>query len=154
MNQHRLLPLLLCGLLALAACKPRQTPAQPPVTEIKQPQNDEPAVPPANNGAELATEPAPTIEEAPRPVLAVLLENYQRGEISRCTHNGATVYVCARNAPDAGSEVYDTQGKRIGVCYYSTRRVDPICTEVQGCKVIYRVSPNIWGKPGVELTEK
>jgi hypothetical protein len=151
MTQHRLLPLLLCGLLALAACKPRQTPAQPPVAET-------PAtpVPPAARPATPADADAaaPTTDPAPRPVLAVLLENYQRGEISRCTHNGATVYVCARNAPDAGSEVYDTQGKRIGVCYYSTRRVDPICTEVQGCKVIYRVSPNIWGKPGVELTEK
>jgi hypothetical protein len=148
---HRLLPLLLVGLLVLSACKPRQTPAQPPVAETP---TTVPPVAPEPPPAALPDAAAPTTDEAPRPALAILTETYQNGEISRCTHNGATVYVCARNAPDAGSEVYDVQGKRIGVCYYSTRRVDPICTEVQACKVIYRVTPNIWGKPGVTLMDK
>ena len=151
---HRLLSLLLVGLLALSACKPRQAPAQPPVAETPPTVPPVAPEPPPAALPDAATEAAPTTDEAPRPALAILTETYQNGEISRCTHNGATVYVCARNAPDAGSEVYDAQGKRIGVCYYSTRRVDPICTEVQGCKVIYRVTPNIWGKPGVTLMEK
>lgn len=158
----RLIPALLCGLLAVTACKTRTTPAQPPVATTTPPATSQPTPPapstppttPPSSVPEAATVPSPTIEEAPRPVLAKLTELYQDGEISRCTHQGQTVYVCARNAYDAGSEVFDAKGQQIGVCYYSTRRVDPVCTEAQDCKVIYRVNPNIWGKPGVELMEK
>jgi hypothetical protein len=124
-----LIRLALAGLLLSAGCKSR--PAAPPVVEV--------------------TPPVPPPAADPHAVLRDLAANYKNGEISRCTHAGGTVYLCARNAPDAGAEVFDALGKKVGVCYPSTRRVDPVCTEAADCKVIYRVSPNIWGKPGVAL---
>lgn len=83
-----------------------------------------------------------------------LLENYRNGEISKCSWKEQTVFVCQRNAPDAGSEVFDASGSRIGGCYYNTGMVDAVCEETSGCTVIYRVDKNIWGKPGINEIEK
>jgi hypothetical protein len=85
---------------------------------------------------------------------AVLVANYKLGEVKRCEYEGKTIYICSNNAPDAGNEIFDEKGRQIGVCYYSTNRVDPPCEGATGCEVLYRVKPNIWGKPGVEYKEK
>jgi hypothetical protein len=90
--------------------------------------------------------PLPVTPEAVR---EKLYNQYKSGEIEMCMWKGNTVYRCSRNAPDAGSEVFDHQGNKIGKCYYSTRQVDPVCEEATECKVIYRVAKNIWGKPEV-----
>lgn len=93
------------------------------------------------------TTPAPTSQE----VEQKLYNEYKAGEIQRCQYEGNTVYICSRNAPDAGSEIFDAKGEKIGGCYYNTGAVDPICKSASDCKVIYRIARNIWGKPGVEL---
>lgn len=92
-----------------------------------------------------------TTPDAGPSVAEKLKSTYENGEISRCTLEGATYYVCARNAPDAGSEIFDSEGKKVGACYYNTGAVDALCDKLTTCEVIYRVSPNIWGKPGVSL---
>ncbi|MEM0997651.1 MAG: hypothetical protein AAGN35_11245 [Bacteroidota bacterium] len=85
---------------------------------------------------------------------AALITKYEQGEVSRCNFNGQTVYFGQRNAPDGGAEIYDDKGRQIGVCYYSTNRVDAPCESAMGCEVIYRIKPNIWGKPGVKYNPK
>ena len=84
-------------------------------------------------------------------VLQKLYDEYTSGEIQRCKYQGSTIYKCSRNAPDAGSEIFNEQGDKIGGCYYSTRQLHPACEGATDCKVIYRVAKNIWGKPGVDL---
>lgn len=86
---------------------------------------------------------------SPEEVEQKLHAQYQNGEIDKCMWKDKATYRCSRNAPDAGSEVYDHQGNRIGRCYYSTRQVDALCEELMDCKTIYRVAKNIWGKPEV-----
>jgi hypothetical protein len=152
--------LAVASLLVFSGCRPRSlrqnrppvfTENTPPATPATPPAQPVPPTQPVPSSLpDAVTEPAPS-DNDPRMVLQELANNYKNGEISRCTYQGATVYLCARNAPDAGSEVFDINGNKIGVCYYSTNRVDPVCKDAQGCKVIYRVSPNIWGKPGVAL---
>lgn len=78
-----------------------------------------------------------------------LYKTHGFGEIEQCLHNGETVYKCAHNAYDAGNEIFDAKGTKIGSCYYSSRQVDPICKELESCKTLWRVEKNIWGRPGV-----
>ena len=101
------------------------------------------------NGGQVATDPEP---EAWSP--AVLVKQYEQGEVNRCTYNGETVFFGARNAPDGGSEAYNAKGEKIGACYYNTGQVDPVCKGATDCETIYRVEPNIWGEPGVTFQGK
>ncbi|MEM7036765.1 MAG: hypothetical protein AAF570_07295 [Bacteroidota bacterium] len=78
-----------------------------------------------------------------------LVKEYQNGEVLRCTFEGKTYFQCARNAYDAGSEIFDHDGKKLGGCYYSTGQVNPLCEVEKDCEVVYRVKDNIWGKPAV-----
>lgn len=82
--------------------------------------------------------------------LKKLYKTYKNGEITECKHNGETVYGAGLNAYDAGSFVYDKDGKKIGTCNYAFRQVDSICVQVTECEVIYRVKDNIWGQPAVD----
>jgi len=84
-----------------------------------------------------------------RMVLLKLHREYRSGEISTGFWQGNRVYVCALNAYDAGSTVYNEKGSEIGSCNYAWGSVDPVCEQVSGAEVIYRVYPNIWGKPRV-----
>lgn len=86
----------------------------------------------------------------PKAVQQKLIDQYRSGEVEQCLHESVTVYKCSRNAPDAGSEIYASNGDLMGRCYYSTRQVDPICERLTDCKTIYRVAKNIWGKPEVK----
>ena len=79
-----------------------------------------------------------------------LVAQYERGEVEKCLREGVVFYKCSRNAYDAGSEVFDSQGNRVGRCYPSTRIIDPICEQITDCKTIYRIAKNIWGKPEVK----
>ena len=82
-----------------------------------------------------------------------LYENYIEGEISKCSLEGKTYWMGALNAPDAGSEVFDATGKKVGACYHSTNSVDDICGQLDqsgNCQVVYRMAKNIWGKPAVD----
>jgi hypothetical protein len=135
--------------LALASCHPRSTTS--PSTNGSNSQGN-------GNGVKTPPEdttllPTGGIKPLPEPnqaqVQSDLITTYTRGEIEQCQYKGQTVYRCSRNAPDAGSEVFDNTGKRIGRCYYSTGSVDPICKDATDCKVIYRMANNIWGKPEV-----
>ncbi len=78
-----------------------------------------------------------------------LYKIYKSGEISECKFNGQTVYSAGLNAMDAGSVIYDKDGKQIGSCNYGWGHVDTICNQLTGCEVIYRVTDNIWGQPAV-----
>jgi hypothetical protein len=82
--------------------------------------------------------------------LKKLYEMYKDGEIDECKYNGKTVYCAGLNAYDAGSAIYDKDGKLIGECNYAWGNVDPICGQLIDCKVIYRVRNNIWGEPAVD----
>ena len=97
--------------------------------------------------------PKPVAEEAfdTLAVIRDLAAEYKNGMLTRCVIDSAVVYFGAINAPDAGAEAYDIRGKKIGECYFSTNRVDPICEKMYDCQDLYRVSPNIWGQPGQEL---
>ena len=75
---------------------------------------------------------------------------YKNGEIDECKYKGKVVYCAGLNAYDAGSVVYDKDGKVIGCCNYAWGNVDPICGQLKDCKVIYRVKDNIWGEPAVD----
>ena len=86
--------------------------------------------------------------------LKVLYKTYEDGKISKCHHNGKTIYVGELNAYDAGSSVYDKDGHQIGSCNYAWGQIDPICHELQDCLVIYRVEDNIWGQSAVDILFK
>ncbi len=82
-----------------------------------------------------------------------LYNTYKDGEIDECTYNGATVYCAGINAFDAGSTVYDAGGKPIGNCNYAWGSVDPICSKLQNCRVVYRCKNHISGQPFVDVYE-
>lgn len=82
--------------------------------------------------------------------LKKLYESFKNGDIEECKLNGTTVYVAGINAYDAGSEVYDKEGNKIGTCNYAWRNVDPVCGEVRNCEVIYRCENHISGNPPID----
>lgn len=82
--------------------------------------------------------------------LKKLYKTYKNGKISECKHNGQTVYSAGLNAYDAGSEVYDKDGKQIGTCNFAWGQPDSICGQLTDCETIYRVKNNIWGQPAVD----
>ncbi len=82
--------------------------------------------------------------------LRALFPRYENGEIQQCMFEGKLVYSAGLNAPDAGTELYDEKGKKIGVCYYSSRQVDPMCEKLTGCEVIYRCENHINGEAPVD----
>ena len=82
--------------------------------------------------------------------LKELYKVYKNGEIDECKYNGQTVYCAGLNAYDAGSVIYDKNGKQIGSCNYAWGNVEPICGQLKNCEVIYRVKDNIWGEPAVD----
>jgi len=83
-------------------------------------------------------------------VLKPLFTQYENGEIQQCIYEGKVVYSAGLNAPDAGTEIYNEQGKKIGACYYSSRQVDAMCEKLTGCEVIYRCENHINGQPAVD----
>ncbi len=85
-----------------------------------------------------------------RKTLKDLYKEYKSGMISECSHQGETVYVGSINGADTGSEVYDADGNRIGICNYAWGNVDAICSELSDCEVIYAHEDNIWGQPAVD----
>jgi hypothetical protein len=99
-------------------------------------------------------EPVETVEPQLNPELK-LLEQFRSGEIDKCKDpQGNVVYRCQRNIRDIETRIFDAAGNQIGVCFYSTRKLDPICEQTTDCKTIYRVANNIWGKPAVNEIEK
>lgn len=82
-------------------------------------------------------------------VLEKLYEIYQNGEITECKYNGQIVYTAGLNVYDAGSVIYDQDGKRIANCNYSWQKPEAICGQLSDCETVYRVEDNIWGLPGV-----
>ncbi len=83
--------------------------------------------------------------------LKQLYETYKDGQISECKYNGKRVYSACLNAYDAGSVIYDKDGKQIGRCNYAWgKEVDSICKQLTDNEVIYRVKDNIWGLPAVD----
>jgi hypothetical protein len=135
--------------LTLAACHPKST-TKPSTDGSTSHGNGGGVVTPPADTALLPTGGIKPLQEPNQAqVQSTLVTTYLRGEIEQCKYNGQTVYRCSRNAPDAGSEVFDNAGTRIGRCYYSTGAIDPICKEATDCKVIYRMAGNIWGKPEV-----
>ena len=84
------------------------------------------------------------------PVLKDLFEKYRVGQIEECTLDGKTVYHASINAYDAGSEIYDQEGRSIGVCNYMTRMVDSACGRLTECEAVYRCEKHISGKPAAD----
>jgi hypothetical protein len=82
--------------------------------------------------------------------LKELFLEYRDGEISECTFKGSKVYIAGLNAHDAGNEIFDREGKKIGSCYYSTGQVDELCNQLENCVTIYRCDNHISGQPAVD----
>ena len=82
--------------------------------------------------------------------LESLYSIYKDGEIDECKYHNETVFEAGYNAYDAGSIIYDSKGNRIGACNYAWGHVDPICTQLQDCIVIYRGHNHISGQPFVD----
>lgn len=82
--------------------------------------------------------------------LREIYKSFKNGEISECKYKGKRVYGVAINAFDAGNAILDKNGNLIGSCIYASGSVDPICSEVKNCEVVYRVEDNIWGRPAVD----
>ena len=82
--------------------------------------------------------------------LQKLYNQYQNGQIDECSLNGKKVYSAGLNAYDAGTEIYDEAGVKLGVCYYASRQVDDICKELSNCETIYRCEKHITGQPAVD----
>ncbi|HQI40691.1 MAG: hypothetical protein B6D44_11210 [Ignavibacteriales bacterium UTCHB2] len=82
--------------------------------------------------------------------LKKLYKTYKNGSIDECKYNGQTVYCAELNAYDAGSIVYDKDGKQIGTCNYAWGQVDAICEQLTDCETVYRVKDNIWGQSEVD----
>jgi hypothetical protein len=82
--------------------------------------------------------------------LKKLYEKYKFGQIEECTYEGKKVYHAGINAFDAGSQVYDEEGRSIATCNYATRMVDPPCKSLQDCEAVYRCDKHISGEPAVD----
>jgi hypothetical protein len=87
--------------------------------------------------------------EAPQ-VVKDLYATFKNGEIDECSYNGQTVYSAGLNAYDAGSVIYDKNGKIIGNCNYAYGQFDSICGKLQNVVVIYRCKNHITGEPFVD----
>ena len=81
--------------------------------------------------------------------LKELYKIYSNGKIDECDYNGKTVFSAGMNFYDAGSTVYDLDGNIIGSCNAAWGGVDAICNQLSGCKTVYCVKDNIWGKAAV-----
>ncbi len=80
-----------------------------------------------------------------------LFATFRDGEINRCKLNDKTVWSCGQNAYDAGLQIFDEKGTKIGECLFSTGMVDEICNQIVDCEAVWRQEKNIWGLPGVNL---
>ena len=78
-----------------------------------------------------------------------IVENNSDGEVSKCIIDDKVYYNVTKNAYDAVSIIVDAYGVEAGVCNYAFDQVDAMCSQLNQCKTIYRISPNIWGTPGV-----
>lgn len=90
-------------------------------------------------------------KEEAKGTLEVLYSTYRNAMIEECTHEGNTVYKCSMNAYDAGSAIYDEAGNLIADCNYAWGKPDAMCNQLSGCKVVYCVKDNIWGRPPVNV---
>ena len=99
-------------------------------------------------------EPASKRRYQDYPVLDSIFETYKTGEWTECTWNYIRVFKGKMNVYDAQEDYFDIKGKKIGTCNYNVGLISPVCKEATACKVVWRVSPNIWGLPGVDLSEK
>lgn len=79
-----------------------------------------------------------------------IVKNYSDGEVDKCTLNNKVYYSVAKNSYNASGFVLDNQGAKAGICNYADDLVDSICRQLEECKAIYRVYPNIWGLPEVK----
>ncbi len=82
--------------------------------------------------------------------LARLYSQYKNGQIDECNWNGKKVYSAGLNAYDAGTEIYDEAGVKIGACYYATNQVDAVCKELSDCETVYRCDNHITREPAVD----
>jgi len=82
--------------------------------------------------------------------LHLLYKTYENGKISECQYKGQLVYSAGLNWHDAGSKIYDQDGKEIAKCNYAWGQPSSMCGELKKCETIYRVKNNIWGQPAVD----
>lgn len=67
-----------------------------------------------------------------------LYKRYKGGSISECKYKGQTVYSASIGAIDAGYEIYDKDGNKIGECSFAWGLMDSICKQLTDCETIYR----------------
>lgn len=95
--------------------------------------------------------PSPTPTNAPLAV-QLIYKKGQTGIISQCEYKGELVYMVGMNAYDGGNTIYNDKGVAIdSVSGFSGKSENGIAEDVTDCKDIYVVTPNIWGKAGVDI---
>lgn len=72
-------------------------------------------------------------------------------QISECMYHNERVYSVFPNAYDAGADIYDDKGNRIGTCGWAWSYPAGICQQLQDCIVIYRCHNFITGQPFVDV---
>lgn len=97
-------------------------------------------------GSQSSENPQPEMD-----ALTELISKYSNGQVEVCSLAGQLYYKCSRNAQDGGSEIFSELGEKLGGCYYNTGAVDELCEKLSDCQAVYRVEPNIWGKPGIKV---
>lgn len=83
-------------------------------------------------------------------IIESLLNKYKDGSIESCQYNNQIVYTAQLNAYDAGSVIFNVEGKQIADCNYAWGKVDKICEKISSCEAVYTVKDNIWGKPSID----
>ncbi len=83
-------------------------------------------------------------------VLRQLYKQEPNSEISICKHQGNTVYTLSISAYDAGTTIYNEQGKLIGVCNYAWGKADKMCKELTDCDVVFRTDNHLSRKPAID----
>ena len=82
--------------------------------------------------------------------LKSLYKIYKNGEIKECRLDGGLFYLAGLNVYDGGEVIYDGEGNKVGECNYAFGSVDPLCSQLTSCEVIYRVEDHISGEPAVD----
>ena len=80
-------------------------------------------------------------------VLQNIFNQYKDGSIAECVDNGQTYYSAGMNAYDGGGQTFDSTGKVVGEYQGFTGKYTGVVPK--NCTDIYVVTPNVWGKAGV-----
>jgi preprotein translocase subunit SecF len=95
------------------------------------------------------TNTAVTTQTKATPVLIDLFSKYKDGSIEECSYGEQLAYKASVNVKDGGAVIYNYLGYGIG--WVSGNTPDKVASAVSGCKDVYVVANNVWGKNAVNI---